>query len=62
MKLAILLSCFLPLIILFIVMKLAVWASAVNKEKTYVEKEPLRKRGPYMEAYVDVDDEEDDWT
>ncbi len=62
MKSVILLGCFLPLIILFIVMKLAVWVEAVNKEKTYVGKEPLRKRGPYMEnPYADVDEEDEEY-
>ena len=59
---AILLACFLPLIILFIVMKLAVWVEAVNAEQTYVKKEPLRKRGPYLvDAYADVDEEEEEY-
>lgn len=62
MRSVILLGCFLPLIILFIVMKLAVWVEAVNKEKTYVGKEPLRKRGPYLEnPYADVDDEDEEY-
>ena len=62
MNSVILLGCFLPLIILFIVMKLTVWVDAVNKEKTYVGKEPLRKRGPYMEnPYGDVDEEEEEY-
>ena len=42
-------------------MKLAVWVSVVNAENNYVRKEPLRKRGPYVEnpyADVDADDEE----
>ena len=56
-----LLLCFTPLVIIYIVMKLAVWISAVNTESNYVRKEPLRKRGPYVEnpyADVDADDEE----
>lgn len=62
MNTAILLACFLPLIILFIVMKLAVWVEAVNAEQTYVKKEPLRKRGPYLvDAYADVDEEEEEY-
>ena len=62
MNTAILLACFLPLIILFIVMKLAVWVEAVNTEKDYVRKEPLRKRGPYLaDAYADVDKEEEEY-
>ena len=58
----ILISCFTPLVIIFIVMKLAVWVSAVNTENSYVGKEPLRKRGPYLEnPYADVDAEEEDY-
>ncbi len=58
----ILLACFLPLIILFVVLKLAVWIEAVNAESDYVGKEPLRKRGPFVEnAYEDVDDEEEEY-
>ena len=42
--------------------KLAVWASAVNAESNYVRKEPLRKRGPYVEnPYEDVDDQEEEY-
>lgn len=58
----ILLSCFLPLIAIYIVMKLAVWMSAVNSETDYVRKEPLRKRGPYVaNPYEDVDAEEEEY-
>ena len=56
-----LLLCFTPLVIIYIVMKLAVWISAVNAESDYVRKEPLRKRGPYLEnPYADVDEEEEE--
>ena len=59
---AILLACFRPLIILFIVMKLAVWVEAVNSEQDYVRKEPSRKRGPYLaDAYADVDEDEEEY-
>ena len=55
----ILIGCFTPLIIIFIVMKLAVWISAVNAEQDYVRQEPLRNRGPFVEnPYADVDEEE----
>jgi len=58
----ILISCFTPLVIIFIVMKLAVWVSAVNTENSYVGKEPLRKRGPYVaNPYEDVDAEEEEY-
>tara|TARA_B100000902_G_scaffold382383_1_gene419969 strand:- start:400 stop:633 length:234 start_codon:yes stop_codon:yes gene_type:complete len=63
MKPLILVACFLPLIIIYIVMKLAVWVSVVNSETDYVRKEPLRKRGPYVEnPYADVDEEEEEFT
>jgi hypothetical protein len=58
----ILLACFLPLVIIYIVMKLAVWVSAVNAETDYVRKEPLRKRGPYLEnPYDDIGEEEEEY-
>ena len=58
----VLLACFLPLIIVFIVMKLAVWVEAVNAESDYVGKEPLRKRGPSVEnPYEDVDEETEEY-
>ena len=62
MNTVVLLACFLPLIILFIVMKLAVWIEAVNSEQDYVRQEPFRKRGPYLaDAYADVDEEEEEY-
>ena len=62
MKPIILVGCFLPLIILFIVMKLAVWVEAVNAESDYVKREPFRKRGPFVEnPYADVDEEEEEY-
>ncbi|BCU94849.1 MAG: hypothetical protein CM15mV6_2220 [uncultured marine virus] len=42
----ILFACFLPLAAIYIVMKFAVWMSAVNNETIYVSKERFRKRGP----------------
>ena len=57
-----LILCFAPLVVIYIVMKLAVWLSAINAESDYVRKEPLRKRGPYLEdAYADVDAEEEEY-
>ena len=56
----ILLACFLPLIILFVVLKLAVWVDAVNAEQKYVIMEDDRERGPYNpDAYADVDADEE---
>ena len=58
----ILIGCFTPLVLIFIVMKLAVWVSAVNTESNYVRKEPYRKRGPFVaDAYADVDEEEEEY-
>ena len=58
----VLIGCFTPLVLIFIVMKLAVWVSAVNDESSYVRKEPLRKRGPFVaNAYADVDEEEEEY-
>ena len=58
----VLLACLSPIVIIFIVMKLAVWISAVNSESGYVRKEPFRKRGPYVaDAYADVDQEEEEY-
>ena len=57
-----LLLCLSPLVIIFILMKFIVWVSAVNAESDYVRKEPLRKRGPYVEdPYADVDEEEEEY-
>ena len=54
--------CFTPLVVIYIVMKIAVWLSAVNAESDYVRKEPLRQRGPYVEnAYEDVDEKEEEY-
>ena len=57
-----LILCFAPLAVIYIVLKIAVWMSAVNAESDYVRKEPLRQRGPYVEnAYADVDEEEEEY-
>ena len=61
MKLTLLLS-LSPLLIIFIILKLAVWVSAVNTENSYVKQEPLRKRGPFVaDAYADVDEKEEEY-
>ncbi len=57
-----LLLCLSPIAVIWIVMKLAVWISAVNAEQDYVRKEPLRKRGPFVaNPYEDVDEEEEEY-
>ena len=58
----ILIGCFTPLIIIFIIIKLSVWISAVNSEKTYVRSESKKPHGPYVaDAYADVDAEEEEY-
>ena len=57
-----LLLCFTPLVVIYIVLKIAVWISAVNAESDYVRKEPLRKRGPYVaNPYEDIDEDEEEY-
>ena len=57
-----LILCLSPLVIIYIVMKLTMLASAVKTESDYVRKEPFRKRGPYLaDAYADVDAEEEEY-
>ncbi len=57
-----LLLCFLPIGIIWIILKISVWMSAVSTETSYVRKEPLRKRGPYVaNPYEDVDAEEEEY-
>tara|TARA_Y100001938_G_scaffold150651_1_gene242650 strand:+ start:334 stop:540 length:207 start_codon:yes stop_codon:yes gene_type:complete len=59
---ATLLLCLAPLGVIFVIMKIAVWLSAVDAESNYVAREPLRKRGPFVaNAYADVDEEEEEY-
>ena len=63
MKPLILLGCFTPLIIIFIVMKLAVFLSEIYSEEKYVESESKKSHGPYVaNPYEDVDEEEEEFT
>ena len=62
MKSAILIACFLPLVIIYVIMKLAVWLSATNAESTYVKEESKKPHGPYLaDAYADVDEKEEEY-
>jgi hypothetical protein len=62
MKPLILVACFLPLVVIWLVMKLSLWISAVNEEQTYVREDSKRPHGPYVEnAYGDVDEEEENY-
>ena len=62
MKSVILAACFLPLAIIYIVMKLALWLSATRAESKYVKEESKKPHGPYLaDAYADVDEEEEEY-
>ena len=62
MKPLILVACFLPLAMIWIIMKLSLWIAAVNEEQTYVREESLKPHGPYVaNAYADVDEEEEEY-
>ena len=58
----ILIGCFTPLALIWIVMKLSVWVAAVNEEQNYVRAESKKPHGPYVaNAYEDVDSEEEEY-
>ena len=58
----VLVGCFTPLALIWIVMKLSVWIAAVNEEQTYVRNESKKPHGPYVvNPYEDVDEEEEEY-
>jgi len=63
MKHALILSlCFLPLAIIYIVMKVSLWLSTSVSEVNYVREDAKRPHGPYVEnAYADLDEEDEDY-
>jgi len=62
MKPLILVACFFPLALIWIIMKLSLWIAAINEEQKYVSGEKYRSRGPYLEnPYEDVDEEEEEY-
>ena len=62
MKPLILIACFLPLAMIWLIMKLSLWIAAVNEEQTYVREDAKRPHGPYVEnAYGDVDEEKENY-
>jgi hypothetical protein len=57
----VLVACFFPLAIIYIVMKLSVWIASVESERTYVREDAKRPHGPYVvDAYADVDEEDEE--
>ena len=62
MKPLILVACFFPLVMIWLIMKLSLWIAAVNEEQTYVREDSKRPHGPYVaDAYADVDEEEEEY-
>ena len=58
----ILVACFLPLAVIWLVMKLSLWLSSSVTEVNYVREDSKRPHGPYLEnPYGDVDEEEEDY-
>tara|TARA_B100000900_G_scaffold366456_1_gene342348 strand:+ start:63 stop:269 length:207 start_codon:yes stop_codon:yes gene_type:complete len=61
MKPLILFFCFLPIVIIYIIMKLAVWLSVTSFETKYIKEESKKPHGPYItDAYADIDEEEEE--
>ena len=63
MKHALILSlCFLPLAVIYIVMKVSLWLSTSVSEVNYVRGDAKREHGPYLEdPYGDVNEKEEDY-
>ena len=58
----ILVACFLPLAVIWLVMKLSLWLSSSVTEVNYVREDSKRPHGPYVaNAYADVDEEEEEY-
>jgi len=58
----ILVACFLPLAVIWLIMKLSLWLSSSVTEVNYVRAESQKPHGPYVEnPYGDVDEEEEDY-
>jgi hypothetical protein len=50
--------CFLPLAIIYIIMKVSLWLSSSVTEVNYVREDAKRPHGPYVEnPYEDTDEE-----
>ncbi len=59
----VLIACFTPLVVIWIVMKLSLWIAAASDEQRYVRAESKKPHGPYVEnPYADVDEDEEEFT
>ena len=66
MKHALIISlCFLPLVIIYIIMKVSLWLSTTSAEITYIRKDAKLPHGPFLQnVYDDIDKENEkdrDW-
>lgn len=63
MKHALILSlCFLPLAIIYIIMKLSLWLSTSVSEAKYVREDAKRPHGPYVDnPYADLNEEDEEY-
>ena len=62
MSSTILILCFMPIAIIFIVMKLATWLSLTASETKYIKEEAKKPHGPYYpDVYADVDEEDEEY-
>jgi len=58
MKPFVLIACFLPIAVIWLVMKLSLWLSSSVTEVNYVREDAKRSHGPYVEnPYEDTDTE-----
>ena len=53
-----LLLCFIPLLVIFLVLKLVLLMEESGREVNYVKEESKKPHGPYVDAYPE---EEDSW-
>lgn len=61
MKPLVLIACFLPLGVIWLVMKLSLWLSSSVSEVNYVREDAKREHGPYVEnPYGDIDEESEE--
>ena len=52
--------CFLPLVVIYVIMKVSVWLSSSVSEVSYVREDSKREHGPYLEnPYGDLDEEDE---
>ena len=62
MKSLILVACFLPLVLIWLIMKLSIWIAAITEEQKYVREESKKSHGPYVaNPYEDVDEDDEEY-